>query len=182
MERIKKWMALVIAGGATVALGALLFVTQIAPRMNWSAAAKPGALETRIADEVRERWIALHSRALKNPLAVTPENLASGRAEYGEHCAACHGFDGSGRNRLGADFYPPVPRLTSDTQEMSDAELFFVTANGVALSGMPAFGGRHSSDEIWKTVLWVRHLPDLTPDEREQIEREGSGEAGGHEE
>lgn len=94
---------------AAIALSMALFVM---PRMNWSAAAKPSAFETRIADWVRERWIGIHSADHKNPLAPTSENLASGRKEYNEDCGVCHGTDGGGRNRFRADFYPPVARLT----------------------------------------------------------------------
>jgi mono/diheme cytochrome c family protein len=159
-----------------LALCGLVLVTAsfVAPRLNWSAGAKPGAFETRIADWVRERWVAIHATGEPNPLAPTPQVLASGREEFKEHCAVCHGLDGSGRNGFHADFYPPVPRLTGDTQDMSDSEIFFVIAKGVALSGMPAFGARHTTEEIWKLVLWIRHLPNLSEQERKEIERQTS--------
>jgi mono/diheme cytochrome c family protein len=38
----------------------------------------------------------------------------TGQEDYNEHCAGCHGIDGSGKNRLEADFYPPVPSLAGD--------------------------------------------------------------------
>jgi mono/diheme cytochrome c family protein len=148
----------------------------VAPRLNWSAEAGPGALESRIADSVRERWIALHATGQMNPLAPTPQALASGREEFKEHCAVCHGLDGSGRNGFHADFYPPIPRLTDETQEMSDSEIFFVVAKGVALSGMPAFGAHHSAGQIWKIVLWIRHLPNLNAEECKEIDRQTSDE------
>lgn len=167
--------------GAAVTLCSLfiLAIFFVAPRSNWSAAAKPGVLEARIANLVRERWIAIHSPDQKNPFAPTPENLASGRDDYNQHCATCHGFDGHGQRQLEADFYPPVEHLTGDTQEMSDAEIFFVIANGVALSGMPAFARHHSPDELWKLVLWVRHLANLTSDERREIEQSTSDKEDG---
>lgn len=150
--------------------------------MNWSASAKPGAVETRIANHVRERWISIHANDQQNPVAPTSDNLARGREEYNAHCAACHAPDGSGRNRFEADFYPPIARLVGDMQQMSDAEIYFVIANGVALSGMPAFGDRHRPEELWEIILWVRHLAHLTPDERKKIRRETSDENDGHEE
>jgi mono/diheme cytochrome c family protein len=161
-----KGIILLLAGlSASAALA--LFI--LLPRMNWTAAQQPGAIETWLANSVRERWAKIHASDQKNPLAATPENLAAGRREYDEHCALCHGLDGSGRNQLHVDFYPPVARLTGDTQRMSDAEIFFVVSNGVALSAMPAFGTDYSSEEIWKAILWLRHLPDLTPTERNEM-------------
>jgi len=119
------------------------------PRLNRSAARQPSAFETHLANRIRERWIEIHGCNQKNPLPATPGNLAVGHHTYDEHCAICHGLDGSGRNRLHADFYPPVVRLTGDTQDMSDAEIYFVVSSGIALSGMPAFGKDHSSEKIW---------------------------------
>lgn len=161
---------------------ALSTVFLLMPRMNWSATVKPGALENRIASTVRERWIALHRPDQSNPLAVTPDNLVSGSQDYNEHCSVCHGIDGSGKNRIEADFYPMVPRLTGDIQQLSDAEIYFVIANGVALSAMPAFGQHHRPEEIWRLVMWVRHLAAMTPDERKKIERETSDQERRHEE
>ena len=152
------------------------------PRMNWSATVKPGTLENRIASSVRKRWIAIHRPDQRNPLAATPDNLVGGRDDYDEHCSVCHGVDGSGKNRLEAEFYPRGPRLTGDIQQLSDAEIYFVIANGVALSAMPAFGERHRPEEIWRLVMWVRHLAALTANERKKIEREASNQERTHEE
>ena len=102
---------LVYIVGGTIALASFVFLTilLVMPRVNWSAASKPGCIERRIANEVRERWIAIHALDQKNPLGPTSENLAVGRNLYDDHCAACHGLDASGRSRLEADFYPRVP-------------------------------------------------------------------------
>jgi len=181
VERIVR--PLIHATGGLIALFAfvLLMIVLVAPRLNWSAGARPSALESRIADWVRERWIAIHATGQPNPLTPTPQVLASGREEFKEHCAVCHGLDGSSRNGFHAEFYPPIPRLTDETQEMSDSEIFFVVAKGVALSGMPAFGAHHGADDIWKMVLWVRHIANLNAEERKEIERQTSDNEPRHE-
>lgn len=101
---------------------ALSTVFLLMPRMNWSASGKRSTLENRIASTVRKRWIGIHCPNQRNPLALNPDNLVSGREDYDEHCFVCHGLDGSGENRIEADFYPRVPRLTGDTQQLSDAQ------------------------------------------------------------
>jgi mono/diheme cytochrome c family protein len=161
---------------------ALSTVFLLMPRMNWSATVKPGALENRIASTVRQRRIAIHRPHQRNPVAVTPDNLFSGREDYNEHCSVCHGVDGSEKKQDWAEFYPRVARLTGDAKQLSDAEIYFVIANGVTLSAMPAFGERHRPDEIWKLVIWVRHLAALAPDEPKKIERETSHQERNHEE
>ena len=68
-----------------------------------------------------------------NPLPPTPENLKAGQSDFEEHCAGCHGLEGDGENRFEADFYPPIPKLTGDTQKWSDGELYFIIANGISM-------------------------------------------------
>ncbi len=154
----------------------------VLPRLDWGADHKPGAVEQTLANNVLARWIKYESNSVSNPLPATQENLKAARADFDEHCAACHGLDGGGANRFEGNFYPPVAKLTGSAQKMTDAEIYFVIANGIALSAMPAFGERHSPDEIWKIVLWVRHLSNLTPSERKEIERETSDREHHHEE
>jgi mono/diheme cytochrome c family protein len=53
---------------------------------------------------------------------------------------------------------------------LSDGALYFIVSNGIRMSGMPGFGTKHSSDELWKIILWVRHFPELTPQDRARIQ------------
>lgn len=61
------------------------------------------------------------------------------------------------------------------------SELYFIVANGIRNTAMPAFGKNHSPGDIWRTVLWVRHLAKLTPRERLDIAREMQREREQHE-
>jgi mono/diheme cytochrome c family protein len=152
-------------------LGAIVWIV-VLPRIDWGASNPPGAVEQALARNVLGRWIHRNVRAATNPLAPIAENLRAARTEYEEHCAACHGLDGSGRNQFEADFYPPVAKLTGGVQKLSDPEIYFIVANGIRNTAMPAFGKAHSPDDIWRGVLWVRHLPSLTPREEAEIEKE----------
>jgi mono/diheme cytochrome c family protein len=44
-------------------------------------------------------------------------------------------------------------------QSFSDGQLKWVIENGISPSGMPASKGILSDDEIWSTVVFIRHLP-----------------------
>jgi hypothetical protein len=60
----------------------------------------------------------------------------------------------------------------AETQNLSDGELFWIIENGVRFTGMPAFSSPHSSQEdSWKLVHFIRHLPQLTAEERLEMER-----------
>jgi len=160
----------VMAGG--LALGFLaLFV--LAPSLNWSAAATPSAIEKNLAGLVLHRWVRRHAAVQNNPLPASEQNLKTGQREFGEHCAVCHGPDGSAHDLIGADFYPPIARLQKGAPGWSDGELFFIIANGIRYTGMPGFGAHHGAATIWQIILWVRHLPHLSAAEKAQIQDRG---------
>jgi len=83
---------------------------------------------------------------------------------YADHCAFCHGNNGSGNSEVGPDMYPKPPDMRqAETQNLSDGEIYSIIANGVRMTGMPA--SDHDVDDNWRLVLFVRHLPNLTPAE-----------------
>lgn len=139
-------------------------------RHGFSAREKPWAIEEFVARRLRRLATGTETKQLVNPFAPDPGLLAGARDHYADHCAVCHGDDGSGKTEIGDGLYPPVPDLRGpETQELSDGEIFSIIRNGVRFTGMPGWGGVDSDDEIWQLVLLVRHLPDLTDEEREQM-------------
>jgi len=137
-----------------------------------SARAQPGAFEAAFATTVRDLAIRGRTRGLVNPVATTPETVAEGRAHFADHCASCHGNDGSGNTEMGRGLYPRAPdmRLPA-TQNLSDAELFYIIENGVRLTGMPGWGTgtKEGETQSWHLVQFIRHLPALTPAEIEEM-------------
>ena len=141
-----------------------------------SARATPSALETAIARSARKMAAPSVARSAKNPIVDSPEVQREARLHFADHCATCHGNDGSGDTMIGRGLYPKPPDLrSSETQNLSDGEIFWVIENGVRLTGMPAFGGAGSehggTDDSWKLVRFIRHLPALTPEERLEMEK-----------
>ena len=167
---IGRIIGFLVALAVAVAIGALIVIFLVMPQLNWSAIGKPFPAEKWIAHYVRHNWVKDNAPDERNPVAATPENLKAGEEEYDEHCAFCHGLDGSARNEIKADFYPPVARLMHGEASLSDGEVFFIISHGIRMTAMPGFGATHSPDEIWKIILWVRHFPHLTPQERAAIE------------
>ena len=59
-----------------------------------------------------------------------------------------------------------------ETQRLSDGELYYIIQNGIRLSGMPAWGERVDDDEdSWALVAFIRHLPQLAPDELNALQK-----------
>jgi mono/diheme cytochrome c family protein len=138
-----------------------------------SARAKPTAMEIMLARHARHLAIPANARKQPNLVAETPENLRDARLHFADHCAICHSNDGSGDTMMGRNLYPKPPDLRAEeTQKLADGEMFWIIENGVRFTGMPAFGGMHGSEEdSWKLVRFIRHLPQLSPDERIEMER-----------
>ena len=138
-----------------------------------SSRANPSGLENMMARKARRMAIPASAGKLQNAAADTPENLRDARLHFADHCAICHANDGSGDTMMGRNLYPKPPDLRLEqTQKLADGEIFWIIENGVRFTGMPAFGGAHGSEEdSWKLVRFIRHLPQLTAEERIEMER-----------
>jgi mono/diheme cytochrome c family protein len=138
-----------------------------------SSRATPTFLEAMLARNARHMAIPAGARKQQNPIPATPDNLRDARLHFADHCAVCHGNEGTGDTPIGKGLYPKPPDLRAEeTQRLSDGELFWIIENGVRFTGMPAFGGSHGSEEdSWKLVRFIRHLPQLSTDERMEMER-----------
>lgn len=139
-----------------------------------SARDNPMAIEAFMARSMRHMAVPSEARKRSNPLQVTPEIITAGREHFADHCATCHANDGSGQTTIGKNLYPKAPdmRLT-DTQKLSDGELFYIIENGIRLTGMPAWGtGKKEGEEAtWMLVHFIRHLPKLTSAELKKMQQ-----------
>lgn len=142
-------------------------------RTGLSARPQPGAMETTLARAVRGFAVPGEIRNRRNPVPPSPEVLASGRAHFADHCASCHANDGSGNTDMGRNLFPKAPDMRgAATQDLTDGELFWIVENGVRFTGMPGWstGTDEGEQATWHLVHFIRHLPDVTPDELEAME------------
>ena len=140
----------------------------------FSAREQPSRIERWLARGARSAAVPKQAKALANPLANTSEVLAEARAHWADHCAVCHANDGGGDTPMGQHMYPPAPDMRlAETQQLSDGELFYIVQNGIRLTGMPAWGGGsdHDANDSWKLVHFIRHLPELSFEEKKEMEK-----------
>jgi mono/diheme cytochrome c family protein len=138
----------------------------------FSAKTEPHALEVMLARQIRHLAIPIAERNAANPVPLNAETLKEARAHFADHCAVCHGNDGSGQTPIGKNVYPKAPDLRlADTQSLSDGELFWVIHNGIRFTAMPAWGSGDPEKDLdsWKLVHFIRHLPQLTPEELDEM-------------
>lgn len=175
MTRGKKTILIVLSLVAA-GTGYLLWAVQ---NHGFSAREQPSRIEVYLARHARRIATPADAKSLRNTYPATEENLVSARHHFVEHCSSCHALDGSGKTIFGRNMYPKVPDLRDqETQKLSDGEFYYIISNGVRFTGMPAFGGEDSPEEIWKLVLFIRHVPNLTPDELKEMQRAAAGAGG----
>ena len=124
----------------------------------------PGVLERLIAHAATDRYLARNAPRQENPFQPTSENLTEGARKYEAHCAVCHGGAAKRRSPLENKFSPAVPQLVDRVPHDPDAEFWLITKHGYRLTGMPAWDGILSDDEIWKIIAFVKHSDKLPPD------------------
>jgi mono/diheme cytochrome c family protein len=176
--KMKIWKIVLLIVVAIVGAGAVYATVLV--RRGFSARENPSWIEAFVAGVAKSLAIPATYR-LKNPIVATAENLREGEEHFADHCATCHANDGSGETLFGKGLYPKPPDMRSaDTQNKSDGALYYTIVNGVRLSGMPAFGpgsvpssgDEGSGDaENWKLVLFIRHLPQITSEELEEMNK-----------
>ncbi|PYU31494.1 MAG: cytochrome C [Acidobacteria bacterium] len=176
---MKRWKIVLLVVIALFAAGAIYATVLV--RRGFSARENPSWVEAFAAGIAKSLAVPATYR-LKNPYAPTAENVREGEEHFADHCAICHANDGSGDALFGKGLYPKPPNMRdADTQNKSDGELYYTIANGVRLSGMPAFGPPSGSisgkdqptgdAETWKLVLFIRHLPQITSEELEDMKK-----------
>jgi mono/diheme cytochrome c family protein len=161
------WVVLIIA----LLLAAGLWVSGLVPHC-CGARQAPSKTEAVVARFLRSLSLPSGASQSKNPFPSSPALLQEASRHFADHCASCHGNDGSGNTEIGRNLYPPAPdmRLPA-TQQLSDGELYYIIHNGVRWTGMPAWGEAGDNPDSWKLVLFLRHLPNLTDDELKDMER-----------
>ena len=76
-------------------------------------------------------------------------------------------------------------------QEYRDGQLKWIIENGIRFSGMPAWKGILTNEEMWHIVRYIRHLPakgslgapkifEESAHEHEAVEGAAHGAPGGH--
>lgn len=162
---------------ACVAVGLLIAASGA---VSVSATAPHGVVDDLLGYASR-RSIAHHADTRANPVATDPSAVAAGLQHYKENCLVCHTVGGIEKSEIAQGLHPSPPMLTADgVQAMSDGELFWVVANGIQMTGMPAFSPTHDENELWQIVAFLRHLRQLTDDERSLLSAGQKEEAEHH--
>lgn len=107
-----------------------------------------------------------------------PALIEAGINDFDAMCSGCHGAPGKQPAAIGLGLNPPPPDLVKSAGHLSAAELFWVTKNGIRMTGMPAWGATHEDDALWPVVAFMMALPDLDASAYQALLK--SAEGAGH--
>jgi len=110
----------------------------------------------------RESSIESRAQNVQAPALDGADRIDKGFRGFREMCAICHVTPGGKSSPLAKGLNPQPPDLSKDEDHMSAAELFWVTKNGIRMTGMPAWGPSHSDEELWDIVAFIKTLPQMS--------------------
>ena len=100
------------------------------------------------------------AKKMKNPVASSPESIASGKALFQKNCRFCHGADAKGDGPMAPEGTHPA-NLTDSTWDRgsSDGEIFVVIRDGAGPKfDMKGNKSKMTEPEIWNVVNYLRSL------------------------
>ncbi len=109
--------------------------------------------------------VEYHARSINVPDLLDESTLKVGSINYDEMCTTCHGGPGVDPSVIGEGLYPEPPDLRESIKQLSAAQIFWITKNGLKMTGMPAFGPTHTDEELWDVVFFVQKLPDISSED-----------------
>ena len=161
-----KTIIAVIAAGLLGALGAALFVES--GFYNIGADDHHTKAVLALITQLRNRSIESRLGSIKPQLQATPAMIKAGAEHYAALCAGCHLAPGQLKSDLRAGLYPHPPNLAQEEMQES-RRAFWIVKHGIKMSAMPAWGKTLDDDAIWDVVAFVRRMPNLTPEEYQQL-------------
>ena len=85
----------------------------------------------------------------------------AGISDFDAMCKSGHGAPGYPAEAVGKGLNPPPPDLKESASAMTSAELFWVTKQGIKMTGMPAWGATHDDEDLWAVVAFMKELPNI---------------------
>ena len=125
-----------------------------------SAPALP--LERRLAHMALKARIAKEAPG-EAPIPPNEANLVAGAKIYRQDCAVCHGLAGQAPSDIAQGMFPKPPQLFEGKGVTDDpaGETYWKATYGIRLTGMPAFMGALSNEQLWQVSLLLAHADKM---------------------
>ncbi len=151
-------------------VGSIIFI--YSGLYNVSAINKETGITRWVLNTTSDNSVEHYSKDVSVPDLTSPSMIKEGFEHYDEMCVSCHGAPGKEESELSKGLNPHPPYLVRSAKYMDPKELFWVTKNGIKMTGMPAWGTTHSDEKIWAMVAFMKKLPDISAEEYKKMKSE----------
>jgi mono/diheme cytochrome c family protein len=152
---------------ALIGVVLLVLIVAGAARLGWcsvNATATPPDWEVKLNQSILQASLNRQAKGLINPVQPTNDVLIAGMKAFKMNCAGCHGQSGQPSQWGTRGFYPRVPQFGDHPPELSAPQMFVAIKYGIRYSGMGAWDGMMSDEEIWKVATFLEHIRSLPPE------------------
>ncbi len=127
-----------------------------------ATSAGPLPFERKLANMALKAKIAKEA-SKQAPMAASEANLIAGAKVYREDCAGCHGLPGQPQNPAAKGMFPAPPKLVEGKGVTDDpvGQTYWIATYGIRLTGMPAFMGTLTDEQIWQVSLLLANANKL---------------------
>lgn len=115
--------------------------------------------------------MGLHARIEKeyprnSPFKANDADLQQGAHIYRQDCAVCHGLPNNPDTAVAKGMYPKPPQLFKGKGVTDDeaGETYWKVANGIRLTGMPAYRDNVSDHDMWSVSQLLAGADKLPAD------------------
>lgn len=122
-----------------------------------------------LLERTMQQSVRLRARDVQPPALDAPGLFERGAACYQHRCELCHGGPGVAQNDLALGMQPVPGPLVNVNLRFNTRELYWITRNGITMSGMPAWKLQLSEHDTWALVAFIERLPQLSPAAYQQL-------------
>lgn len=105
------------------------------------------------------------------PIQANEQTYIAGARIYGEQCGICHGYPGMDQGAIAKGEFPKPPHLFRGKGVTDDepGETYWKVANGIRLTGMPAFKAVLNDTQIWQVSLLLANADKISDAVKQQL-------------
>jgi mono/diheme cytochrome c family protein len=158
---LKKFLTGLLLGIITVPVAVYFYF--VSGRAPVATGDQPLPFETTLAKS------ALHAHVDREmpksvPLPANEQTFVAGAQIYRDTCAICHGLPGQEQSPIAKGMFPKPPHLLWGKGVTDDepGETYWKVANGIRLTGMPAFKNSLSESQMWQVSLLLANADKIS--------------------
>ncbi len=161
MKNFVAGVAAVIVAGALIGFAAVWFGFVPAA----ADAPPPSALEKWAARRALNATIRREMPQPPYPQSPASDaTILAGAKLYLTNCSVCHGSGTGDASKVALGLYVRPPQFATDgVDDDPEGKIYWQIEHGIRFTGMPAFKGALSEDQIWRIVGFLKRPADQLP-------------------